>query len=95
MKKVISFICSWIGGLVLLAFPMFALASTGVPVEPDMPAWVYKALGVAAGLIGIVSQVDAQISEEFKRRWPWWIRLVWNLVAGNYRHSQNAPSPVK
>ncbi|MFM2589450.1 hypothetical protein [Vibrio sp. TBV020] len=93
MKNVYSFIRSFVGGLLLFVLPAIAWAATGVPVDPEIPAWVYKVLGVAAGLIGIVSQVDAQISEEFKRRWPWWIRLFWNIAAGNYRHSKNMPTP--
>lgn len=92
MKKVVSLICNWFGGLLLFVLPAIAWAAAGVPVDPEVPAWVYQLLGVAAGLIGIVSQVDAQISEEFKHKWPWWLRLIWDVAAGNYKHSQNIGS---
>ncbi|MFL9806305.1 hypothetical protein AB6D40_022635 [Vibrio cyclitrophicus] len=81
----------WLMGCVALMVTMFstlAFASLGVPAD-DAPAWVYRALGVLAGVVSVVAQVDAQISEAFKRKWPWWLRVAWNLTAGNYRHSKN------
>lgn len=92
MKKMFSGLLGFIGCFVLLVLPTFVLASTGVPVDPDMPAWLYKLLGAAAGVITVITQVDAQISEEFKMKWPWWLRLIWNFAAGNYKHSKNIGS---
>lgn len=86
-----KFIQMLIATLAILV-PAVTFAAASVPMEADMPAWVYQAFGVVAGIVGVISQIDAHISEEFKRRWPWWLRLVWNGAAGNYRHSANRSS---
>lgn len=91
LHKSIHFVSALLVTVVAISFPSVALASDVLPQVSDMPAWVYSLLGVAAGVIGVISQIDAQISEEFKRKWPWWLRLAWNLLAGNYRHSENKP----
>ncbi len=92
MKKLFKGVWAYLGCFVLLVLPTFAIASAGAPVEADLPAWVYQLLGVAAGLISVISQVDAQISEEYKMKWPRWFRFLWNLAAGNYKYSQNIGS---
>lgn len=76
-------------GFVLLMLPMIAFAAD---VPTDTPDWALKLFSFAAMAVGVVSQVDAQISEEFKRKWPWWLRVVWDFIAGNYKHSKNVDS---
>ncbi|GAB6263920.1 hypothetical protein [Photobacterium sp. R1] len=64
------------------------LASESIPGN-EAPAWAIATIGFFVGLAGVVSQADAQMSEEFKRKWPWWLKLTWNLLVGNYKHSRN------
>lgn len=70
------------------------LASTGAAIvaDTDMPAWAYAALAIVGAASGIAAQLDAQLSESFKHKWPWWLRLAWDCLAGNYKHSRNIGS---
>ena len=81
---------------VLATLAMFvtsvAVAATGLTPEQEVPTWVYAAIGVVTTVAGFIAHVDAQVSEEFKAKWPWWLRLVWDFAAGNYKHSQNIGS---
>ncbi|WP_447039648.1 hypothetical protein [Vibrio alginolyticus] len=87
MKKLYQFTVA----VVALLFASVALASSGM-MEPDTPAWAAAALGFVATVVGVVAQIDAQVPEEFKGKWPWWLRWVWNAAAGNYKYSQNIGS---
>ncbi|WP_243032903.1 hypothetical protein [Vibrio cincinnatiensis] len=77
-----------------IAATLFSLVAYASPEASatvnDAPAWVYVALGAIGVIAGFITHVDAQISEDFKRKWPWWIRMPWDYLAGNYKHSCNA-----
>ncbi len=77
---------------VALALLLVASVSFAADGGGTAPAWVYSLLGFVAAIVGLISQVDAQISEDFKRRWPWWLSVPWDLIAGNYKHSKNRDS---
>ncbi|KJY84821.1 hypothetical protein TW81_02175 [Vibrio galatheae] len=76
--------------LLLMLVASVAFASTGEPSA--IPDWAAAAFSFGLIVVGLISQVDAQVSEEFKRKWPWWLRLFWDTAAGNYKHSQNIGS---
>ncbi|CAH8235314.1 hypothetical protein [Vibrio aestuarianus] len=80
--------------LVASALSVVAQASTetAVSIANDAPSWVYAAIAAVGVIAGFVAQLDAQVSEDFKRKWPWWARLVWDWLAGNYKHSRNIGS---
>ncbi|MBU2897698.1 hypothetical protein [Vibrio hepatarius] len=88
MKQTIQF--------VLAAFTMLAasavFAASGLAPDPEVPNWVYMAIGMLTTIVGFIAHADAQVSEEFKAKWPWWLRFVWDFAAGNYKHSQNIGS---
>ncbi|NOH85522.1 hypothetical protein F0249_17135 [Vibrio sp. 03-59-1] len=72
-----------------LLFTSVTFAATGTTVDPNVPDWFYAAVGIATTVATSIAHVDAQVSEEFKRSWPWWFRWLWNRAAGNYKRSKN------
>lgn len=76
--------------LLLMSVASVAFASTGEPSA--IPTWAAAALGFVATAAGLIAHVDAQVSEEFKHKWHWLLRLIWDIAAGNYKHSQNIGS---
>ncbi len=72
-----------------------AMAGTGVEIAPELPEWFLKLTMIAGGAVALIAQLDAQISESFKQKWPWWIRWTWDFIAGNYRHSKNEQTQNK
>lgn len=89
----VLFMVSLIGlGGFMYSLTAAASEAAGSSIPADAPAWVGIAIGIVAGAAGLVAQIDAQINEEFKRKWPWWVVVGWDVLAGNYKHSKNAGS---
>lgn len=87
LKKMILVIgCAAVS--MLTALPVLAAEAFSVP--ESAPVWVGTVALAIAAIQGMASQIDAHIPEEFKRRWPWWLVMGWNYLAGNYKHSKNA-----
>lgn len=87
-------LCAVMGAaLSLVAVPALAQAADlTLPdyVPPSALSVITTLLSIATTVIGSVAAIDAFIPEETKARLPWWVRLVWDLLAANVRHSKNA-----
>lgn len=85
--KILLFQMIAISLLVIGCSPAFAAEAAAMPI--GTPTWFLSIAGVLGSVVAIVAQLDAQIPEAFKNRCPWWLVVLWDLLAGNYRHSAN------
>ncbi|HFQ4959216.1 TPA: hypothetical protein ACGUPM_002669 [Vibrio vulnificus] len=94
LKHLWLFLTALVVGLSASLYSVTASATEIVnnAFPPDAPAWIGTAIGFVVAAAGLVAQLDAQVSEDFKHKWPWWLRVPWDALAGNYKHSKNIGS---
>ena len=86
MKKFYLFLCAC---LVLMGCSP-AIASEFILTLPEgSPDWLVSIFVMFVSVCGLVSKIDAHIPEDFKAKWPRWLRDVWDFFGGNYLKSKN------